>query len=144
MPLRKKGVARMEPGREVELKLSIPPDRLARVMRSPQLRPPGARRAVTRALRNVYYDTPRLTLREQGIMLRVRESGRRYLQTVKSTAGSAAGLGSPAPAQRDGWIGDNLLFRAADRHLVLRCARRHRRARSRHRRSRDQEICRRP
>jgi inorganic triphosphatase YgiF len=82
----------MEPGREVELKLSIPPDRLARVMRSPQLRPPGARRAVTRALRNVYYDTPRLTLREQGIMLRVRESGRRYLQTVKSTAGSAAGL----------------------------------------------------
>ena len=82
----------MEAGREVELKLSIPPDRLAGVMQSSRLKPPGAHRAVTRALRNVYYDTPRLSLREQGIVLRVRQAGRRYLQTVKSGTSDAAGL----------------------------------------------------
>ena len=82
----------MEPGREVELKLSIPPERLAGMLRSPRLKPPGAHRAVTRALRNVYYDTQHLSLREQGVVLRVRESGRRYLQTLKATSRDAAGL----------------------------------------------------
>ena len=63
----------MEPGREVELKLSVRPDRLDRVMRSPDLKPEGARRAISRALKNIYYDTPHLSLHERGLVLRVRE-----------------------------------------------------------------------
>ena len=82
----------MEADREVELKLSIPPERLAGLMRSPRLRAPASNRAVTRALRNVYYDTSKLALRDQGMVLRVREAGRRYVQTLKVASGSPVGL----------------------------------------------------
>src|SRR5690349_5689362 len=79
----------MDSSREIELKLSVRPDRLERVMRSPHLQGDGARRAIARALKNIYYDTPHLALRERGLVVRVREAGRRYIQTVK--AGGSAG-----------------------------------------------------
>src|SRR5262249_5268450 len=75
-------------GREIELKLSVRRDRLERVMRSPHLQGDGAGRAIARALKNIYYDTPHLALRERGLVVRVREAGRRYIQTVKAN-GSA-------------------------------------------------------
>ena len=74
----------MDSGREIELKLSVRPDRLERVMRSPHLQGDGARRSIARALKNIYYDTPHLALRERGLVVRVREAGRRYIQTVKA------------------------------------------------------------
>ncbi len=80
----------MHSGREMELKLSVRPDRLENVMRSPHLRGEGARRAIARALKNIYYDTPHLALRERGLVVRVREAGRRYIQTVKSSDGAGA------------------------------------------------------
>ena len=80
----------MDSGREIELKLSVRPDRLERVMRSPHLQGDGARRAIARALKNIYYDTPHLALRERGVVVRVREAGRRYIQTVKAANGSGA------------------------------------------------------
>jgi len=80
----------MDSGREIELKLSVRPDRLERVMRSPHLQGDGARRAISRALKNIYYDTPHLALRERGLVVRVREAGRRYIQTVKAANGSSA------------------------------------------------------
>ena len=55
----------MDSGREIELKLSVRPDRLERVMRSPHLQGESAGRAIPRALRNVYYDTPHLAIRYQ-------------------------------------------------------------------------------
>ncbi|HKX06565.1 MAG TPA: CHAD domain-containing protein [Stellaceae bacterium] len=82
----------MDSGREIELKLSVRPDRLERVMRSPHLQGDGARRAIARALKNIYYDTPHLALRERGLVVRVREAGRRYIQTVKAS-GSAGPSG---------------------------------------------------
>jgi len=80
----------MDSGREIELKLSVRPDRLERVMRSPHLQGEGARRAVSRALKNIYYDTPHLALRERGLVVRVREAGRRYIQTVKASNGAGS------------------------------------------------------
>jgi len=80
----------MDSGREIELKLSVRPDRLERVMRSPCLQGDGARRAIARALKNIYYDTPHLALHERGLVVRVREAGRRYIQTVKSGNGAGA------------------------------------------------------
>ena len=80
----------MDSGREIELKLSVRPDRLERVMRSPHLRGEGARRAISRALKNIYYDTPHLSLRERGLVVRVREAGRRYIQTVKASDGAGS------------------------------------------------------
>src|SRR5947207_10766613 len=80
----------MNSGREIELKLSVRPDRLERVMRSPHLQGEGARRATARALKNIYYDTPLLALRERGLVVRVREAGRRYIQTVKSSNGTGS------------------------------------------------------
>ncbi len=82
---------RMQSGREIELKLSVRPDRLERVMRSPDLKPEGARRAIARALKNIYYDTPHLALRERGLVLRIREARRRFVQTLKS-GGNGSGL----------------------------------------------------
>ena len=80
----------MDSGREIELKLSVRPDRLERVMRSPHLQGEGARRAISRALKNIYYDTPHLALRERGLVVRVREAGRRYIQTVKASNGAGS------------------------------------------------------
>ena len=82
----------MESGREIELKLSMRPESLDRVMRSPDLRADGARRTIARALKNTYFDTPQLTLRERGLVLRVREAGRRFVQTVKAGSAGASGL----------------------------------------------------
>ncbi|HTS91541.1 MAG TPA: CHAD domain-containing protein [Stellaceae bacterium] len=82
----------METGREVELKLSVPPDRVQQLLRSPHLKAEGAGRGHARALRNTYYDTPHLTLHERGLALRVREAGRRFVQTVKTGGRGASGL----------------------------------------------------
>src|ERR1700680_335481 len=80
----------MDAGREIELKLSIRPDRLEQVMRSPHLQGEGARRAIARALKNIYYDTPHRALHERGLVVRVREAGRRYIQTVKANGGGGS------------------------------------------------------
>jgi inorganic triphosphatase YgiF len=74
----------MESNSEIELKLSLRPDDLPRVAGAPWLKPPGARRAVTRTLESVYYDTPDLMLRARNLVLRVRKIGQRYIQTIKT------------------------------------------------------------
>ena len=38
-------------------------------------------------LKSVYYDTPKRTLRRNGLSLRVRQSGARFVQTVKTECG---------------------------------------------------------
>ena len=69
--------------REIELKLELPKQYLARLIRSPLLRKvrKGTQRSTT--LVSVYYDTDELKLRKHGLTLRVRRTGRGFTQTVK-------------------------------------------------------------
>ncbi len=71
------------PAREVELKLEIVPEDAERLAASSALAasivPPQEQ-----ALVSTYFDTPDFSLHRAGVYLRVRESGGRYTQTVKS------------------------------------------------------------
>ncbi len=79
---------------ETELKLSITPDAAARLNRHPLLK--ALRRGPARKslLTSTYFDTTDLGLAQEGIALRLRRDGRRWLQTVKGPPanGAAGGL----------------------------------------------------
>src|SRR5574340_1004719 len=83
---------------ETELKLRIAPQQLARLKRHPLLGKHQVTRPVTRRLYNIYFDTPRLELRESGMALRLRRAGRQWLQTLKGGGSVQAGL-----HRRDEW-----------------------------------------
>jgi inorganic triphosphatase YgiF len=81
----------MRPSREVELKLEVPARSLGQVMRS--LVRPGSRKVATPAeLVSVYFDTKKLKLRKKGLSLRIRDIGRRHVQTIKQDGFAATGL----------------------------------------------------
>lgn len=79
---------------EVELKLRIPAAAAAKVLQHPAVADLKRARARTTKLWSVYFDTPDRRLADAGVALRLRQSGRDWLQTVKgpATAGSAGGL----------------------------------------------------
>jgi len=83
---------------ETELKLRISPDQLPRLKRHPLLRSLSAARARTVHLYSVYYDTPDLSLRQHAMALRLRRSGKQWIQTLKGGGQSSAGL-----HQRNEW-----------------------------------------
>jgi len=83
---------------ETELKLRISPEQLARLKRHPLLRKHQISRPVTRRLYNIYYDTPKLELHKSAMALRLRRSGRQWLQTLKGGGSVKAGL-----HQRNEW-----------------------------------------
>ncbi|MEA2903269.1 MAG: triphosphatase [Alphaproteobacteria bacterium] len=82
----------MSPPREIELKLEVDDHGLARLVRSGVLKAAGKRSARPATLVSVYFDTDKLTLRNQGVSLRVRRVGRRYVQTIKQDVGERAAL----------------------------------------------------
>jgi inorganic triphosphatase YgiF len=90
---------------EIELKLAIAPEHIERLARIPQLKSISRGRAVTRNLYSIYYDTPEFALRDQGAALRLRRTGRRWIQTLKSGGRVEGGLHqreeleTPLPAQ---------------------------------------------
>lgn len=76
--------------RETELKLDLPPERVAGLKRSAFFK--GAPRA-ERKIRNivsVYFDTGNFKLRRSGFTLRIRRAGRQHVQTVKQENEGAA------------------------------------------------------
>ncbi len=68
---------------ELELKLVVDPDRMADFGTAPIIVANARNKGTHRHLKAVYYDTPKWTLRRNGLSLRVRQSGARFLQTVK-------------------------------------------------------------
>lgn len=77
---------------EIELKLQLPPVAAARFGRNPLVRSLAQRRAVTRRLTSVYFDTPDLKLAAHGMALRVRHAGGKRIQTLKIPTDLATGL----------------------------------------------------
>jgi inorganic triphosphatase YgiF len=94
---------------EIELRFDVGPDDLARLARTPEFAGLTAGHPATCRLSTVYYDTPEMHFAKAGFGLRVRKTGKRYVQTVKSeSAGALAAergeyesrLPSPAPDLR--------------------------------------------
>ncbi|MCE9642567.1 MAG: CHAD domain-containing protein [Betaproteobacteria bacterium] len=75
---------------ETELKLRIDSRHLARLAAHPLLKRATPR--TTHKLYSVYYDTPDLDLWRAGVTLRLRRSGKKWVQTVKSGGSVTAGL----------------------------------------------------
>src|SRR6516225_10961718 len=77
---------------EIELKLTVAPDRASQVRRLGILRQLAEKRGSTRQFSTVYFDTPDQALSKRGIALRIRNVGRRKLQTIKLPAEGPGGL----------------------------------------------------
>ncbi|MBV8921004.1 CYTH and CHAD domain-containing protein [Bradyrhizobium sp.] len=71
------------PATEIELKLLVDPDRLADFNDVGVIATHARSKGTRKHLKSIYYDTPRRTLRRNGLSLRVRQSGARFVQTVK-------------------------------------------------------------
>jgi inorganic triphosphatase YgiF len=95
--------------KEIEIKLELPPASLQRFKRIPLLRG-QKRRAKSATEVSVYFDTDKHKLHRKGMMLRVRRSGDRYIQTIKSA-------GNSGPFARDEWESE-IKGRAPDLRLA--------------------------
>jgi triphosphatase len=90
---------------EIELKLAISASDLPKLARVPLLKSAARGRAIAGRVYSVYYDTPEFALRDQGVALRLRRIGARWLQTLKTAGRVEAGLHqreeleTPVPAQ---------------------------------------------
>lgn len=77
---------------ELELKLAVTPGELKRLRGDPLIRSLAHRRANTKRLHTTYFDTPSHDLRRRGMALRVRQVGKRHIQTLKVPGDGATGL----------------------------------------------------
>ncbi len=93
-----RGYPRLSMAIETELKLRIAPQHLAKLKRHPLFKEHQLARPVSRRLYNVYFDTPELDLHESKMALRLRRSGKQWLQTLKGGGGIKGGL-----HQRNEW-----------------------------------------
>ena len=79
--------AAVTPSVELELKLLVDSDRLADFNSAPIIASNARSKGTRKHLKAVYYDTAERTLLHSGLTLRVRQSGARFMQTVKAEAG---------------------------------------------------------
>jgi inorganic triphosphatase YgiF len=77
---------------EIELKLTLSPADARALAREPLLADVTAKGPHTQRYYGVYYDTPERALASQGVALRVRKQGRRWVQTVKGEGRVEGGL----------------------------------------------------
>ena len=75
------------PSGEIELKLLVADDRLADFNAAPIIATNARNKGTRKHLKSVYYDTPERALRRNGLSLRVRQSGARFVQSVKAEFG---------------------------------------------------------
>ena len=68
---------------EIELKLLAPQGILEKLREMPVIVQHARNRGVVRRLETVYYDTPERVLFQRGMSLRVRRSGKHFIQTLK-------------------------------------------------------------
>lgn len=68
---------------EIELKLLAPQGILEKLRDTPVIVQHARNRGVVRRLETVYYDTPERALFQRGMSLRVRRSGKHFIQTLK-------------------------------------------------------------
>jgi triphosphatase len=80
-------------GKEIELKLEVPPQELPRLKRWRVLSRKGPGK---QDIASVYFDTPKHKLGRNGISLRIRRNGKKRLQTIKSQ-------GADRPFRRGEW-----------------------------------------
>ena len=85
-------------GREVELKLEVPPSAIDEVARLPWLSEASKGPATREELVTVYFDTAKSKLRKHGLTLRVRHAGENRVQTIKALTEGARGASG-----RDEW-----------------------------------------
>ncbi|MCP3368213.1 CYTH and CHAD domain-containing protein [Bradyrhizobium cajani] len=78
--------AAARPVGEIELKLLVDADRMAHFNAAPIIAAHARNKGTRKHLKSVYYDTPERMLRRNGLSLRVRQSGARFVQTVKTDA----------------------------------------------------------
>lgn len=77
---------------ETELKLEIPPNRVATLARSRLLKRSGTKPKKPSSLISVYFDNDKQKLRRKRVSLRVRRMGGRFVQTIKQVGGGDGGL----------------------------------------------------
>lgn len=77
---------------ESELKLAISQASMADLLSSARLRKMAKGKVKKKTLISTYFDTRQHTLRKSGVVLRIRDDGKRYEQTIKIPADGPAGL----------------------------------------------------
>ena len=87
---------------EIEIKLQLPSADPARLRQVPLLRRINGSTQKEDQV-SVYFDTGRLKLRNNGLTLRVRHVGNRYIQTIKSDNGSLFERGEWETEVRNDW-----------------------------------------
>jgi inorganic triphosphatase YgiF len=71
---------------EAELKLVAEPEGLTKLVEAAAIVAQPRNKGTVRLLKSVYYDTPPCTLFRSGVLLRVRQSGKRFVQSVRMLA----------------------------------------------------------
>ena len=77
-------------GIETEIKFQVSPGDLQKLAASRNLRPSGGQLAEHKHIVSTYFDTPDHILKRSGISLRVRQAGKKRIQTIKTAANGAA------------------------------------------------------
>jgi len=77
-------------GIETEIKFEVSPADLQKLAASRSLRPSDGQLPEHRHLVSTYFDTPNHLLKRHGISLRVRQAGKKRIQTIKTSANGVA------------------------------------------------------
>ncbi len=77
-------------GIETEIKFEVSPSDLQKLAASRSLRPSDGQLVRHRHLISTYFDTPNHTLKRHGISLRVRQAGKKRIQTIKTAPNGVA------------------------------------------------------